>query len=94
MTGKGFRRNEQRDPHLDLTGIYGAPAQQHRHTGRTGHPPRETGSSLTRQTLAHLALAGAAQWTEPQPPNQEVTGSIPTPGTCLGCGPGPQLRGT
>ena len=37
-----------------------------------------------------LALAGVAQWTECQPANQRVTGSIPSWGTCLGCGPGPQ----
>ena len=36
-----------------------------------------------------LALAGVAQWIECQPANQGVTGSIPSQGTCLGCGPGP-----
>ena len=36
------------------------------------------------------ALAGVAQWTECRPANQRVTGSIPSQGTCLGCGPGPQ----
>ena len=40
------------------------------------------------------ALAGVAQWTEYQPVNQRVTGSIPSQGTCLDCGPGPQQRGT
>ena len=34
------------------------------------------------------ALAGVAQWTECQPVNQGVTGSIPSRGTCLGCEPG------
>ena len=34
------------------------------------------------------ALAGVAQWIEHQPVNQRVTGSIPSQGTCLGCGPG------
>ena len=38
-----------------------------------------------------VALAGAAQWTERRPVNQKVAGSIPGQGTCLGCGPGPQL---
>ena len=45
----------------------------------------------------HLALAGVAQWIEYQPANQKVPGSIPSQlsqGTCLGCGPGPQYRGT
>ena len=37
------------------------------------------------------SLAGVAQWIECQPVNQRVTGSIPTQGTSLGCGPGPQL---
>ena len=36
------------------------------------------------------ALAGVAQWLEHQPANQKVTSSIPSQGTCLGCGPGPQ----
>ena len=39
----------------------------------------------------HAALAGVAQWIERQPANQKVPGSIPSQGTCLGCGPGPQL---
>ena len=37
------------------------------------------------------ALAGVAQWIEHQSVNQKVAGSIPSQGTCLGCGPGPQL---
>ena len=36
-------------------------------------------------------LAGEAQRIEHRPVNQKVTGSIPSQGTCLGCGPGPQL---
>ena len=36
------------------------------------------------------ALAGVAQWIGYQRVNQRVTGSIPSQGTCLGCGPGPQ----
>ena len=35
-------------------------------------------------------LAGVAWWIECQPENQKVTGSIPSQGTCPGCGPGPQ----
>ena len=38
-----------------------------------------------------LALAGVAQWIERRPTNQRVTGLVPSQGTCLGCGPGPQL---
>ena len=40
-----------------------------------------------------LALAGVAQWIEYWPINQRVErvdGSIPSQGTCLGCGPGLQ----
>ena len=37
------------------------------------------------------ALAGVAQWIEHRPANQRVTISIPSQGTCLGCGPGSQL---
>ena len=40
------------------------------------------------------ALAGMAQWIECPPVNQRVVGSIPSQGTCLGCGPSPQLGGT
>ena len=36
------------------------------------------------------ALGGAAQWTERRPVNQRVPGSIPSQGTGLGFGPGPQ----
>ena len=36
------------------------------------------------------ALAGVTQWTECQPEKQGVPGSIPTQGTYLGCGSGPQ----
>ena len=35
-------------------------------------------------------MAGVAQWIEPQPANQRFAGLIPSHGTCLGCGPGPQ----
>ena len=37
-----------------------------------------------------IALAGMVQWIKCQPVNQKVAGSIPSQGTCLGCGPGPQ----
>ena len=39
----------------------------------------------------NYALAGVAQWNECRPVNQRVAGLIPSQGTCLGCGPGPQL---
>ena len=38
-----------------------------------------------------LALTGVAQWVGHQTANQNVSGSIPSQDTCLGCGPGPQL---
>ena len=40
--------------------------------------------------LVMLSLAGVAQWIEGRPTNQSVTCLIPSQGTCLGCGPGPQ----
>ena len=39
-----------------------------------------------------MALAGVAKWTEHGPMNQRVSGLIPSQGTCLGCGSGPQLE--
>ena len=38
-----------------------------------------------------MALAGVAQWMEHLPVNERVANSIPSQGTCLGCGPGPWL---
>ena len=35
-------------------------------------------------------LAAVAQWTECCLANPKIAGSIPSQGTCLGCGPGPQ----
>ena len=37
-----------------------------------------------------MALAGVAQWIECWPADQRVASSIPSQGTCLGCGPDPQ----
>ena len=39
-----------------------------------------------------IVLVGMAQWIEHWPAKLMVTGSIPSQDTCLGCGPGPQLR--
>ena len=44
-------------------------------------------STLKKQ---NLALAGVVQWIEGRPVNQRVASSIPSQGTCLGCGPGRQ----
>ena len=38
-------------------------------------------------------LADVAQWIECGLVDQMVTSSIPSWGTCLGCGPGPQWQG-
>ena len=40
--------------------------------------------------LYTVVLAGVAQWIEHWPGNHRIAGSIPSQGTCLGCGPGPQ----
>ena len=37
-----------------------------------------------------IAVAGVCQWNECWPANQRVAGLIPSQGTCVGCGPGPQ----
>ena len=44
----------------------------------------------TYTSRAQGLLTGVAQLIEHRPENQRVTGSIPSQGTCLGCGPGPQ----
>ena len=36
------------------------------------------------------ALGGVGQWIERWPANPKVAGSIPSQGTCLSCGTGPQ----
>ena len=40
--------------------------------------------------IKNRALVGVAQWIEHHPGNHRVTGLIPSQGTGLGCGPGPQ----
>ena len=55
------------------------------------HPVSKMIRSLPFKTFKKKrALAGVAQWIECQTANQRVTSSIPSQGTCLGCGPGPQ----
>ena len=39
-----------------------------------------------------LGLDGVAQWIECQSVNQKITGSVPSQGTCLGCGSGTRMR--
>ena len=46
---------------------------------------------IFHQLQTKIALAGVAQWIGHPPTNQKVTSLIPSQGTCLGCGPGPQL---
>ena len=50
--------------------------------------PRPPHHSLRRKVVA---LAGVAQWIECRAANQRVSSSIPSQGTWLACGPGPQL---
>ena len=47
-------------------------------------------AALNKVWQFQFALAGVAQWIEHRPVNQRITGSIPSQGTRLGCGPGPQ----
>ena len=49
---------------------------------------KQHASSIFQWTLA---LTGVAQWMDHRPANRKVTSSIPSQGTCLGGGPGPQL---
>ena len=51
------------------------------------HTGRGNGLALKNP---HWDLAGVFQWIERQPANQRVAGSIPSQGTYLGCGLGPQ----
>ena len=47
-------------------------------------------SSVKLHKIFVLALAGVAQWTELWIAKQRVASLIPSQGTCLGGGPGPQ----
>ena len=49
-----------------------------------------TKGMATVQIFLIFALAGVAQLIERWPIKQRVTSSIPSQGTCLGCGPDPQ----
>ena len=51
-------------------------------------PPMEKALMKTDIKTVLSALAGVSQWIECQPANQRVASSIPSHGTCLGCGPG------
>ena len=44
----------------------------------------------TDQKTETIALAGVAQWIEHLPTNERVPSSIPSHGTCPGCGLGPR----
>ena len=59
--------------------------------GKRGKKMRDIYNGVNKKNfLNEQALAGVAQWIEHRPENQRVGGSIPSQGTCLGCGPGPQ----
>ena len=51
------------------------------------------GVCVHAQNLYSGALTRVALWVGHCPTNRKVAGSIPGQGTCLGCGPGPQLGG-
>ena len=48
--------------------------------------------SIFKKKCEDRTLAGVVQWIERQPVNQGVASSIPSQGTSLGCGPGPEYR--
>ena len=43
-----------------------------------------------KEKVGKRALAGVAQWIDCRSAHQRVMDLIPSRGTCLGCGPGPQ----
>ena len=49
-------------------------------------------SLKTRGGPVNCSLAGVAQWIGCRLMNQKVASLIPSQGTCLGLGPGPQLE--
>ena len=49
-----------------------------------------TTTYLTTLKIIISVLIGMSQWIECWPENQRVANLIPSRGTCLGCGPGPQ----
>ena len=56
------------------------------------HQPLDVAAAYSLYFMSiNLALADVAQWIECQLANQKVVSSIPSQGTCLGCGPGPKL---
>ena len=57
--------------------------------GRNASLPHTTKRRITTNLKQQTALDGVAQWIEHGPGNQRFSGSIPSQGTCLGCGLGP-----
>ena len=51
---------------------------------------RGTDKDVCDNNKVESALAIVAQGIKCRPVNHRVNGSIPSQGTCLGCGPGPQ----
>ena len=78
--------------HSNLTNIYRVLAIYLLGTLFGAEGPGAHRFSMKLEFKIKVALADVAQWIECQPANQRVSGSIPTQGTCLGCGPGPQWR--
>ena len=56
-------------------------------------PPRLVPSKLltANNKKRNVTLAGVAQWIEHRPASWKVASLIPSQGSCLYCGPGPQL---
>ena len=57
-------------------------------TFETSNPKKKSNIVTLRPGI--LALAGVTHWIERQLANRKVASSIPSLGTCLGCGTGPQ----
>ena len=51
----------------------------------------ETNTKIKTLKYPNFTLTGVAQWVGHRLEKGKVTGSVPGWGTCLGCGPGPQM---
>ena len=58
--------------------------------GTSPNGDQRSDTELPKIKKKNPALADMAHWIEHLPVKQRVAGSIPSQGTCLGCGPGPQ----
>ena len=96
-----MKEKTQKDSHLtDLTSpllsLHSLPFSHFPFSNSAGTIPPEISAWLPLNLLqdfipmSSLVLAGVAHWIERRTVKQGVICLIPSPGTCLGCRPGPQ----